>query len=67
MLKNKLIRLSKSIVDKQEAASLCRVLLEDGYLGMGQEVRLFEEEFKEFLEVERWSVSIPGLPHCIWL
>jgi dTDP-4-amino-4,6-dideoxygalactose transaminase len=45
--KNK-IRLSKSVVDAKEALAARRVLLEDGYLGMGQEVRLFEEELSKF-------------------
>ncbi len=44
-----MIRLSKSVVDLKEARALQRVLLDDGYLGMGQEVRCFEEEIKSFL------------------
>ena len=44
-----IIRLSKSVVSQKEAKAVCQVLLEDGYLGMGQEVRLFEEEIGKFL------------------
>jgi dTDP-4-amino-4,6-dideoxygalactose transaminase len=45
----KMIRLARSIVGLKEAAAVRRVLVDDGYLGMGQEVRLFEEELKKFL------------------
>src|SRR5665213_4219896 len=44
----KIIRLSKSVVDEKEALATRRVLLEGGYLGMGTEVRLFEEELRKF-------------------
>lgn len=42
------------MVDAKEAQALRRVLLEDGYLGMGQEVRFFEDELRKFFggEVE---------------
>lgn len=43
------IRLSRSIVGEAEAEAVRRVLLEDGYLGMGAEVRRFEEELAAFL------------------
>ncbi|BAV92319.1 DegT/DnrJ/EryC1/StrS family aminotransferase [Candidatus Desulfovibrio trichonymphae] len=45
------LRLSRSIVGKAEADAVSRVLLEDGYLGMGNEVRLFEEELAAYLGV----------------
>ncbi len=45
----KMIRLSKSIVGKEEADAAQRVILEDGYLGMGKEVQAFENEIKAFL------------------
>ncbi|MFA7254806.1 MAG: DegT/DnrJ/EryC1/StrS family aminotransferase [Candidatus Omnitrophota bacterium] len=48
MKKQRIIRLARSIVDEREARELRRVLLEDGYLGMGQEVRLFEDELGKF-------------------
>jgi len=53
-----MIRLSKSVVDLQEVRALRRVLLEDGYLGMGQEVRRFEEELCEFFGGKREVVSV---------
>jgi dTDP-4-amino-4,6-dideoxygalactose transaminase len=43
------IRLSRSIVGDAEAAAVRRVIVEDGYLGMGTEVRLFEEELAAYL------------------
>lgn len=43
------IRLSRSDVGPKEAEALSRVILKDGYLGMGQEVRIFEEELQKFL------------------
>jgi hypothetical protein len=33
-----MIRLSKSIISQQEADAVVKILLEDGYLGMGLEV-----------------------------
>ena len=45
------MRLSRSIVGEAEARAVSRVLLEDGYLGMGNEVRLFEEEVARYLGV----------------
>ncbi|MDR3357440.1 MAG: DegT/DnrJ/EryC1/StrS family aminotransferase [Desulfovibrio sp.] len=45
------LRLSRSIIGEAEARAVSRVLLEDGYLGMGNEVRLFEKELAEFLGV----------------
>jgi len=43
------MRLSRSIVGEAEAEAVRRVLVEDGYLGMGEEVRLFEEELAAYL------------------
>lgn len=50
------MRLAKSIVGVREAEAVTRVLVEDGYLGMGREVQLFEEELAAFLGVERSRV-----------
>jgi len=47
----KIIRLSKSVVGSGEAAAISQVLLKDGYLGMGQEVRAFEVDLAAFLEI----------------
>ncbi|NQT81299.1 MAG: DegT/DnrJ/EryC1/StrS family aminotransferase [Candidatus Aminicenantes bacterium] len=57
MTKNK-IRLSKSVVGKQEAEALSRVIFEDGYLGMGKEVQLFEQELQQFLRTNRQVVCV---------
>lgn len=46
---NRLIRLSRSVVGQTEADAVSRVLLEDGYLGMGREVKAFEDELQAFL------------------
>ena len=45
------IRLSRSIVGQQELAALERVILDDGFLGMGTEVQAFEAELATFLGV----------------
>ena len=47
-----MIRLSRSIVGKAEADAVARVLVEDGYLGMGAEVQKLEAEIAAFLGVE---------------
>ena len=53
------IRLARSVVGVKEASAVKKVLLEDGYLGMGCEVRCFEEELKAFFgrKVEVVSVN----------
>lgn len=43
-----IIRLSKSCVGQEEKDAVCRVI-DAGYLGMGKEVQLFEEEIKAYL------------------
>lgn len=45
------IRLSKSCVGEEEKAALARVI-GAGYLGMGQEVQLFEDELKNYLDTD---------------
>jgi dTDP-4-amino-4,6-dideoxygalactose transaminase len=45
------IRLAKSILGPDEANAVSRVILEDGYLGMGREVESFEAEIAAFLGV----------------
>jgi len=42
------IRLSRSIVGIKEAAALRRVIIKDGFLGMGQDVAYFEKELTDF-------------------
>ena len=46
------MRLSRSVVGEAEARAVSRVITEDGYLGMGNEVRLFEEEVAQYLGVK---------------
>ena len=50
------IRLSKSIIDQKEADSVTKVLLEDGYLGMGNEVRLFEKDIANYIGIKTENV-----------
>lgn len=51
-----MIRLSKSIVGQHEVDAVSRVLLEDGYLGMGSEVGRFEQEIALYLGVPEQNV-----------
>jgi dTDP-4-amino-4,6-dideoxygalactose transaminase len=44
-----MIRISKSVVGPAELEAMGRVMAEDGYLGMGREVRAFEEELEKYL------------------
>ena len=44
-----MIKISKSVVGAAELEAMGRVMREDGYLGMGREVRAFEEELKAYL------------------
>lgn len=52
-----MIRLARSIVGDGEAKALARVILEDGYLGMGSEVQAFELEIANFLRVPVGQVA----------
>jgi dTDP-4-amino-4,6-dideoxygalactose transaminase len=44
-----MIQISKSVVGAAELEAMGRVMREDGYLGMGREVRAFEEELRDYL------------------
>lgn len=46
------LRLSKSIIGPNEANAVSKVLLEDGYLGMGAEVGRFEADIAAYLGVD---------------
>jgi dTDP-4-amino-4,6-dideoxygalactose transaminase len=50
------LRLSKSIIGQNEANAVTKVLLEDGYLGMGAEVGRFEAEIATYLGVDQAHV-----------
>lgn len=43
------IRLSKSVMGKKETHAVSKVILQDGYLGMGKWVQSFEERLKTFI------------------
>lgn len=45
------VRLSKSCVGQEEKDAVCRVI-DAGYLGMGKDVQLFEEEIADYLGTE---------------
>ncbi len=49
-------RLSKSIISKTEAEAVTRILLEDGYLGMGAEVGRFESDIAAYIGVPETNV-----------
>lgn len=51
-----MMRLSKSIIGSAEVEAVTKVLLEDGYLGMGSEVGRFEEDIANYLEVPKSNV-----------
>jgi dTDP-4-amino-4,6-dideoxygalactose transaminase len=53
-----MIRLARSIISGREADAVRRVMLEDGYLGMGAEVHRFESELAAFLGVGLTSVAV---------
>ncbi len=44
-----MIRLSKSIVGKQESEAVAQVIEGSGYLGMGETVGLFEKDLEQFI------------------
>jgi dTDP-4-amino-4,6-dideoxygalactose transaminase len=44
-----MIHISRAVVGPAELEAMGRVMREDGYLGIGQEVRAFEEELQEYL------------------
>jgi dTDP-4-amino-4,6-dideoxygalactose transaminase len=46
------LRLSRSVVGQAEANAVSRVIIDDGYLGMGSEVRRFENDLASFLGVD---------------
>ena len=46
---NRMIHISRSVVGAAELEAMGRVMRDDGYLGMGREVRAFEAELQEYL------------------
>jgi dTDP-4-amino-4,6-dideoxygalactose transaminase len=51
------IRLSKSIVGEEEMLALGRII-DAGYLGMGPEVQLFEEDIRRFLKTSNEVICV---------
>lgn len=51
-----MIRLSKSIVGREEANAVEKVLIQEGYLGMGKHVQKFEHNIAKFLNLETENV-----------
>lgn len=53
------LRLSMSVLGNEEVQAVTKVIKEDGYLGMGLEVRNFEKEIAEYLGVPpNWVVCV---------
>lgn len=50
------MRLSKSILNHKEAEAVIKIILEDGYLGMGEEVGRFEQDIADYLKVPAFNV-----------
>lgn len=50
------LRLSKSIISNKEVDAVSRILLEDGYLGMGTEVGNFESDLAFYIGVPQSNV-----------
>lgn len=52
----KIKRLSKSIISQKECDAVVKVMIEDGYLGMGAEVGRFEKDIADYLGVNESMV-----------
>lgn len=55
-MESKNMRLSKSVIGELEAEAVRKILIEDGYLGMGSEVGRFEEDIADYLCVNKSNV-----------
>ena len=51
------MRLSKSIVGRDELNAIENIILNDGYLGMGAEVSKFEVDIANYLGINRFNVT----------
>lgn len=54
----KKIKVSKSVLDNKEVKAVSRIILQDGYLGMGEEVQKFEQELKKFFKTDREVICV---------
>ena len=52
------IKVSKSVLDNKEAQAVSRVILQDGYLGMGKKVKEFEKKLEAFLGTKKKVVCV---------
>jgi len=52
------IKVSKSVLDNKEAQAVSRVILQDGYLGMGKKVEEFEKKLEVFLGAKKKTVCV---------
>ena len=59
-----MIHISRSVVGTAELEAMGRVMREDGYLGMGREVRAFEEELQEYFGGQDRSGHLPQFRYC---
>jgi dTDP-4-amino-4,6-dideoxygalactose transaminase len=53
-----MIRLSKSVVGRQESAAVAHVIEEIGYLGMGETVGLFEKDLEHYIGGDRRCICV---------
>ena len=51
------MRVSRSVIGALEAEAVSKVILEDGYLGMGAEVQKFEQELAAFLQIPAAGIA----------
>ena len=56
-MRGKKIRLSKSSIGSEEKKAVLQVL-DNEFLGMGEEVKLFEDEIKEYIQTDKEVVSV---------
>jgi len=52
------IKLSKSVLGKEEISAISRVILKDGYLGMGKDVQKFELALAKFLGIKNENKKV---------
>ena len=57
-----MIRLSKSTITKKDLNSVNKVLKKE-YLGMGKEVKLFEDRLTKFFKMSNITYLIQPRPH----
>ena len=58
-----MIHISRSLVGAAELEAMDRVVRQDGYLGMGREVRAFEAELQDYLGGQEPHRHLPQFRH----